>query len=82
MRWKYVAVGSALVGAGAAAYLVYVTRTVSLSDEEGDRRAAVLRHRIVRAAAAGRRTAGYCAYFVDLSPEQQAEVIARTEEQG
>ena len=81
MRWKYVAVGSALVGAGPAAYLVYVTRTVSLSDEEGDRRAAVLRHRIVRAAA-GRRTAGYCAYFVDLSPEQQAEVIARTEEQG
>ena len=27
------------------------------------------------------RVAGYCAYFVDLSPAQQAEIIARTEEQ-
>lgn len=27
------------------------------------------------------RIAGYCAYFVDLSPAQQAEIIARTEEQ-
>jgi pyruvate-formate lyase len=27
------------------------------------------------------RVAGYCAYFVDLSPMQQAEIIARTEEQ-
>ena len=27
------------------------------------------------------RIAGYSAYFVDLSPEQQAEIIARTEEQ-
>ncbi len=27
------------------------------------------------------RIAGYCAYFVDLSPSQQAEIIARTEEQ-
>jgi len=27
------------------------------------------------------RIAGYCAYFVDLSPDQQAEIIARTEEQ-
>jgi isethionate sulfite-lyase len=26
------------------------------------------------------RIAGYCAYFVDLSPDQQAEIIARTEE--
>jgi formate C-acetyltransferase len=26
------------------------------------------------------RIAGYCAYFVDLSPTQQAEIIARTEE--
>ena len=26
------------------------------------------------------RLAGYCAYFVDLSPSQQAEIIARTEE--
>lgn len=26
------------------------------------------------------RVAGYCAYFVDLSPSQQAELIARTEE--
>lgn len=26
------------------------------------------------------RVAGYCAYFVDLSPAQQAEIIARTEE--
>jgi formate C-acetyltransferase len=26
------------------------------------------------------RVAGYCAYFVDLSPSQQAEIIARTEE--
>jgi formate C-acetyltransferase len=26
------------------------------------------------------RVAGYCAYFVDLSPNQQAEIIARTEE--
>ena len=26
------------------------------------------------------RIAGYCAYFVDLSPAQQAEIIARTEE--
>ncbi|MHC1727252.1 MAG: pyruvate formate lyase family protein [Syntrophobacteraceae bacterium] len=26
------------------------------------------------------RIAGYCAYFVDLSPSQQAEIIARTEE--
>ena len=26
------------------------------------------------------RIAGYCAYFVDLSPNQQAEIIARTEE--
>ena len=25
------------------------------------------------------RIAGYCAYFVDLSPSQQAEIIARTE---
>ena len=25
------------------------------------------------------RIAGYCAYFVDLSPTQQAEIIARTE---
>jgi pyruvate-formate lyase len=25
--------------------------------------------------------AGYCAYFTDLSPAQQAEIIARTEEQ-
>lgn len=28
------------------------------------------------------RIAGYCAYFVDLTPMQQAEIIARTEEQG
>jgi formate C-acetyltransferase len=28
------------------------------------------------------RIAGYCAYFVDLSPSQQAEIIARTEESG
>jgi isethionate sulfite-lyase len=28
------------------------------------------------------RIAGYCAYFVDLSPDQQAEIIARTEEHG
>nr|WP_255528931.1 pyruvate formate lyase family protein [Roseomonas rosulenta] len=27
------------------------------------------------------RIAGYCAYFVDLTPAQQAEIIARTEEQ-
>jgi formate C-acetyltransferase len=27
------------------------------------------------------RVAGYCAYFVDLSPAMQAEIIARTEEQ-
>jgi len=27
------------------------------------------------------RIAGYCAYFVDLSPAQQAEIISRTEEQ-
>src|SRR5512139_260545 len=27
------------------------------------------------------RIAGYCAYFVDLSPSQQEELIARTEEQ-
>lgn len=27
------------------------------------------------------RVAGYCAYFVDLSPSQQAEIIARTDEQ-
>ena len=27
------------------------------------------------------RIAGYSAYFVDLSPTQQAEIIARTEEQ-
>ncbi|GAA3907968.1 glycyl radical protein [Sphingomonas limnosediminicola] len=27
------------------------------------------------------RVAGYCAFFVDLSPSQQAEIIARTEEQ-
>ena len=27
------------------------------------------------------RVAGYCAYFTDLSPSQQAEIIARTEEQ-
>lgn len=27
------------------------------------------------------RIAGYCAYFVDLTPSQQAEIIARTEEQ-
>ena len=27
------------------------------------------------------RIAGYCAYFVDLSADQQAEIIARTEEQ-
>jgi formate C-acetyltransferase len=26
------------------------------------------------------RIAGYCAYFVDLTPAQQAEIIARTEE--
>ena len=26
------------------------------------------------------RVAGYCAYFTDLSPAQQAEIIARTEE--
>jgi pyruvate-formate lyase len=26
------------------------------------------------------RIAGYSAYFVDLSPAQQAEIIARTEE--
>jgi formate C-acetyltransferase len=26
------------------------------------------------------RVAGYCAYFTDLSPSQQAEIIARTEE--
>ena len=26
------------------------------------------------------RIAGYCAYFVDLSPSQQEEIIARTEE--
>jgi formate C-acetyltransferase len=26
------------------------------------------------------RIAGYCAYFVDLTPSQQAEIIARTEE--
>ena len=26
------------------------------------------------------RVAGYCAYFIDLSPSQQAELIARTEE--
>ena len=26
------------------------------------------------------RIAGYSAYFVDLSPDQQAEIIARTEE--
>ena len=26
------------------------------------------------------RIAGYCAYFVDLSPDQQAEIIARTQE--
>jgi formate C-acetyltransferase len=26
------------------------------------------------------RIAGYSAYFADLSPEQQAEIIARTEE--
>jgi pyruvate-formate lyase len=26
------------------------------------------------------RVAGYCAYFVDVSPAQQAEIIARTEE--
>jgi formate C-acetyltransferase len=26
------------------------------------------------------RIAGYCAYFVELSPSQQAEIIARTEE--
>jgi pyruvate-formate lyase len=26
------------------------------------------------------RIAGYSAYFVDLSPSQQAEIIARTEE--
>jgi formate C-acetyltransferase len=28
------------------------------------------------------RIAGYCAYFVDLSPDQQAEIMARTEEHG
>jgi formate C-acetyltransferase len=27
------------------------------------------------------RIAGYCAYFVDLSPAVQAEIIARTEQQ-
>ena len=27
------------------------------------------------------RIAGYSAYFVDLSPSQQAEIIARTEQQ-
>jgi formate C-acetyltransferase len=27
------------------------------------------------------RIAGYCAYFVDLTPSQQNELIARTEEQ-
>ena len=27
------------------------------------------------------RIAGYCAYFVDLTPAQQAEIIARTEQQ-
>lgn len=27
------------------------------------------------------RVAGYCAYFTDLSPAQQAEIIARTEQQ-
>ena len=27
------------------------------------------------------RIAGYSAYFVDLSPAQQAEIIARTEEE-
>ena len=27
------------------------------------------------------RIAGYCAYFVDLTPAQQEELIARTEEQ-
>ncbi len=26
------------------------------------------------------RIAGFCAYFVDLTPSQQAEIIARTEE--
>jgi formate C-acetyltransferase len=26
------------------------------------------------------RIAGYCAYFVNLSPAQQAEINARTEE--
>ena len=26
------------------------------------------------------RIAGYCAYFVDLTPSQQAEILARTEE--
>jgi formate C-acetyltransferase len=26
------------------------------------------------------RIAGYCAYFVELSPMQQAEILARTEE--
>ena len=26
------------------------------------------------------RIAGYCAYFMDLTPPQQAEIIARTEE--
>ena len=27
------------------------------------------------------RIAGYCSYFVDLSPMQQEEIIARTEQQ-
>ena len=26
------------------------------------------------------RMAGYCVYFIDLSPLQQAEIIARTEQ--
>ena len=28
------------------------------------------------------RVAGYCAYFVNLSPAQQAEINARTEERS
>lgn len=42
----------------------------SVAGPEGTRR---LMHLVVR-------IAGYSAYFVDLSPMQQAEIIARTEE--
>jgi hypothetical protein len=68
-RWKFIAVGTLLVGLAIAGYLAYATRTVSLSDEECDICEAVLRHQIFHSAAAGRGTATAYVEVQGLNPD-------------